>query len=59
MQYSLIHESNSFQYLLMIEKLVIGNEYTEEIVVNRLFPNPSHEMITYQGKEVASMGIMI
>lgn len=41
----------------MLSKSVVTDSNNEEVSDNRLFPNPSHETITYQGKEVASMGI--
>lgn len=41
----------------MLGKSVVTDSNNEEMSDNRLFPNPSHETITYQGKKVASMGI--
>lgn len=54
---TVISGSGNIQDSFMQVKSVIGKEDTEEIPVNHLFPNPSHETITYRGKEVASMGI--
>lgn len=53
----MITEGDSNQDSTISAKTVIVNNNDEGSMDGRLFPNPSHETITYQGKQVKSMGI--
>lgn len=50
-------ESDNYQDSTISTKSVVVNNNAKGVNVHRLFPNPSHETITYQGKEVTSMAI--
>lgn len=54
---TMITEGDSNQDSTISAKTVIVNNNDEGSMDSRLFPNPSHETITYQGKQVKSMSI--
>ena len=55
-RFSAIIACDSVQDSAMNAKTILVNNDAEEID-HHLFPNPSHETITYRGKEVSSMAI--